>query len=199
MLCFFNVMDMWETGTIHFSFKLLSSVFFSILHPPPVKCLSTGTCFALCASLAQTHRHVLIHALTHRDLQTNTHSKYTFTAICSLHSAGFTPAIVAMVTTLHVWIKHYITEKASLALSPSDSICLTLSLSILLHLLCSLILYKNVQSGEEMKMFYMDCTQDGVYTLAPQPLMTAGCLGSREVLVQLWDFVIYRLQCCIEC
>ena len=66
------------------------------------------------------------------------------------------------------------------------------SFSILLHLLCSPLLYQNVQTGEEMKMCDMDCTQDGVCALDLQPLTTAGRLGCSKALGHLWDLEIYR-------
>lgn len=163
----------------------MSSVLSRIHCPPPPCCSSIGTCSASCARLSQMHKHMLTHAIAHRDLQANTHPKHTFSAPCLI------PATVAMATTLHVWIKHYIT--------PSDSVCGPRSFSILLHLFYSLLLYQNVQSGEEMKMFDMDCTQDGVCTLDLQLLTTAGWLGCSEALEHLWDLEIYCFLWCIEC
>lgn len=136
---------------LHSFFKLLLNAFF--LHPnqywtpPPAAHILQWD--LVCCTFTQTHRN------RHTRTRERTH------ILCTMR--GLTTATVAMVTTLHVWIKHYITAKATL--SPSESVSVPLSFAFLLHLLCSLLLYQNVQACEEMKMFDKDSTQDGVCTL----------------------------------
>lgn len=142
----------WEWNSSFLFQTSLKCLFFCTLinieHPLLLLISSSGTwCAAPLHKRTETCRHTRTRERTH--------------ILCTMR--GLTTATVAMVTTLHVWIKHYITAKATL--SPSESVSVPLSFAFLLHLLCSLLLYQNVQACEEMKMFDKDSTQDGVCTL----------------------------------
>lgn len=175
-----------SSRSAHVCSKILSNfLFHPEKYPPPplVGFSSAGTCF-FCTSVP-----VFASALKHQGLQAHTRSKNSFAAPCKV------PLLqtVAMATTVHVWIKHCITAKASLlVLSISLSLSL-LTLSLLLarppssSVSSTLQLSQNVQSGEQMKTFAMDCTRDAVCTLDLQQPVGAGRSGFSEALGHLWD------------
>lgn len=113
---------MRENGTLHSCFKLLlSAVFASLLAAPPL-----GLALQCVPVFAQMHRHMLTHALTHRDLQANTHPKHTFSAPCK---ASLLPPLP--------WWLHCMFE-LSITLQQKH---LSLSLSLWLCLCSSLVLH----------------------------------------------------------